>query len=431
MKSTSPYTAIDQAHLWHPYTRHSAVEEGLPLLVRGEGCYLFDDQGTRYFDGTSSWWCCALGHSHPRIVEAISEQAKDLQQSILGNLSHPKAIELAGQLAQLMPDPQRHVHFASDGSSAIEAALKISVQYRYNQGHPERFRFASLQEAYHGDTLATVSLGFIEEFHRPFSRVRNACHQLPVPPYDAEPAAAREAAKTLFETHGHELAAMVVEPLCQGAAGIRIYEASYLAYLNELCREHDVLLIVDEVATGFGRTGTMFAFEQAGIDPDIVCVGKALSAGYLPISAAIVRDAIYDTFTDGEKDCTFYHGHTFAGNPLCAAAAVAALKVYQEEDLPTRAAELNKVLADGLEALRPLDGVKDVRCLGLIGAVEFEPVPPGEEAPTRKAQTLLKAEGILVRPLGQTLYLMPPLNTPRPLLAETTARFTEAIRNVL
>lgn len=401
-----------QDHIWHPYTRRSAEDEGLPVIVRGEGIYLFDEDGRRYVDAISSWWACALGHGHPRIVAAIRRQAGDLQHSILGNLSHPPARELARKLSDLTGG-NRHVHFASDGASAVEAALKIAVQYWDNRGLEGRHRFLSFTDPYHGDTLGAVSVGYMERFHRPFRPLLFPVHRVPAPDCTFCRRGRNRAAcaQPCFEPmskaiadHANQLAAVVVEPLCQGAAGMHMYAPAYLASLAECCRAHDVLLIVDEIATGFCKTGRMFAYEHAGIRPDIVCVGKAVTAGALPLSAAIVDDRIYETFDDTRRDGTFYHGHTFAGNPIAAAAALEALAIYEEEDLANRAAHLGTVLEEGLASLAALPHVEDVRCLGMIGAVEFD----AAETAGGIAHAL-RDDGILVRPLGAVLYLILPL----------------------
>ncbi len=412
--------------IWHPYTRFSAIPQaGLPEMIRGAGIYLFDHEGRRFVDAIASWWACSLGHGHPRLLAALTAQAGHLQHSILGNLSHPAAGALAAALAALMPTPDRHVMFASDGACAVEAALKISLQYWHNTGRPERQRLACLQGGYHGDTLGTVAVGFQPGFHAPFAPMLAPALALPVPHSMADEARCRAAARALVAQEKDTLAALIVEPLCQGAAGMRMYSADYLRFLADLCAECGILLMVDEIAMGFGRTGSMFAFEQAGIDPDVVCVGKALSGGYLPISAAIVKDHIYATFSDLPVDHTFYHGHTFAGNPLATAVALEALRIYREdgflERVRARAAELET-------ALRPLalaPGVAEVRCLGLIGAVEFAGDAGADRA--RAARQSLYAQGILVRPLGPVLYLLPPLVITAEELASLTRAFCAAV----
>ncbi len=433
------YGRLDASALWHPYTRHSAARSGrLPLIVRGEGPYLFDAEGRRYFDAVASWWCCALGHSHPRLVEAIRRQAGELQHSILGNLSHPRAVELAARLAALFPDADRRVLFASDGASAVEAALKVAIQYRHNLGQPGRFRFASLGHAYHGDTLGAVSVGFLPGFHEPFRRVVFPVHRAGSPccstcPHGPDPGRCGlecfEPMRRIFASHGDELTAVIVEPLCQGAAGMRIYGPRYLRALADLCRERDVLLIHDEVAVGFGRTGRMFAFEHAGTDPDIVCLGKALSGGCLPLSATVVKRRVFDTFADEPEDHTFCHGHTFAGNPVAAAAALAALAVYEEEDIAAQAARAGARMGARFEGLRGLPGVADVRWLGMIAAVEFgADARGGGAALAARVRERLLAGGVLARPLGPVLYFMPPLVTPDDVVAGAVDRLAAAVR---
>ena len=421
--------------VWHPYTKFSAFEAGpLPDIVRGEGVYLFDSAGHRYLDAVSSWWSCSLGHGQPDIVAAIQRQAAELQHSILGNLSHPRATELAARIATLMPTPERHVLFASDGASAVEAALKIALQYWHNRGHPERKRFAYLEDAYHGDTLGAVSVGYLEGFHKPFEPILFPAFELPVPPNAAAEHAALEQIRTIFDAHGQELAALIIEPLCQGAAGMKMYSVAHLRRLAELCRERDILLIVDEIATGFGRTGRMFAFEHADIDPDIVCLGKSLSAGYLPISATVVEDAIFNTFSDKPVDHSFYHGHTFCGNPIAAAAALAALDIYERIDIAGCARRIERVFRKMIEPLAKLPQVKDVRMLGAIATVELA----GESQPNAAAmeeglpaaqairQRMLEA-GILIRPLGNVVYLMPPLTIPDDILTTLCQTLVTAV----
>lgn len=434
----SNHWKLDRDHLWHPYTRFSALDHGpLPCIERAEGVYLYTTDGRCYMDAIASWWSCALGHGHPAIVEAICRQAPKLQHSILGNLSHPCAIELAALIAQFFPDARRHVLFASDGASAVEAALKIAAQYAHNTGKPQRSRFAALRHAYHGDTLGAVSVGYIEGFHAPFRPLLNPAIMLPVPGSAAEEPTCREEAERLFAQHSDSLAALIVEPLCLCAAGMKMYPASYLAFLARLCRQHGVLLISDEIATGFGRTGRWFAFEHAGLDPDIVCLGKALSAGALPISATVVKDFIYETFADRPTDRTFYHGHTFCGNPVAAAAALAALNVYRQINMPERAMWLAQTFQTALAPLAQLKGIADVRVLGGIAAVELlHPsniaMAAGEEAvpPAQRIRQWLFDHGVLIRPLGNVVYLFPPLTISEEDLSRLLSLFTQAVAAV-
>ena len=398
--------AWDRAHVWHPYTRASAAAEGgLPFIVRGEGIHLIDAKGRRYVDAISSWWCAALGHGHPAIVSAIQQQAAQLQHSILGNLAHPGAAELAAKLAALMPTPDRHVLFASDGASAVEQALKIAVQYQHNIGQTRRTRFACLDGAYHGDTLGAMGVGYQEEWHRPFRRLLAEAVMMPFPEEEAN--FRFQIAEEILEPHAEELAEVIVEPLCLGAAGMEMYPAAWLADLAAWCKAHGVLLIVDEIAMGFGRTGRMFAFDHAGIDPDLVCVGKALTAGALPLSATIARNSVYRTFDDAH---TLQHGHTFCGNPIACAAALAALAVYENIDVARRARELGEILREELTQLAGHPRVKALRFLGAIGVVELHP-EEGARQPSlpHRIRLHLQAQGVLLRPLGNVLYLLPPL----------------------
>ena len=429
------YTDMDRDSLWHPYTKHSVAAAPMPIIREGRGVYLYDVEGRRYLDAISSWWCCNLGHGHPRLVEAIRRQAGELQHSILGSMSHPRAIELAGRLVRLFPDPDRRVFFGSDGASAVEAAHKIAVQYWANVGRPERCRFASLGDAYHGDTLGAVSVGYLDAFHRPFRPLLFPVHRANPPccaacAYGKQPETCGErcfeSMQRIIERHGRELAAVIVEPLCQGAAGMRIYSAGYLRKLAALCREREVLLIADEIAVGFGRTGRMFAFELAGIDPDIVCLGKGLSAGYLPISATVVRRRVFDTFADAPADHTFYHGHTFAGNPIAAAAAVETLRICEEEGVLARAAGAGAVLAAAMATLAGRAGVTHVRCLGMIGAFDLEGEAGAAAERAQRIRARMRDQGVLIRPLGNVIYLMLPLVTPGDVIADTVERLAEA-----
>ena len=393
--------------IFHPYTPFNAFEQELPNMVRGEGIYLFDDHNIRYVDIVSSWWACALGHSHPKVVRAIQDQANILQHSITGGMTHPKVLELADRLARLMPTPERHSVFASDGCSAVEAALKIAVQYWYNTGRPDKNWLIGMDQGYHGDSLGALAVGFVDGFHKPFEKSVSHPAKLPFPcPTDDDPDGFLPG-KAVVEQHAGQLAAVIVEPLCLGSAGMKMYSAGYLKKLSDCCAANDVLLIIDEVAMGFGRTGKRFAFNHAGIDPDMVCVGKALTAGCMPLSACIVKDVIYDTFSDaGEKDRTFYHGNTFAGHPIGCAAALAALDIYEAEDTVKYAADMAEKMKQWMQPMAEMECVKELRFLGMIGVVELKPDTKPQIA---KIKQSLWKQGYLFRPLGTMFYLMPPL----------------------
>lgn len=429
----------DIRSVWHPFTGHSNLRGApFPVIVRGQGPYLFDSDGRRYFDAISSWWACSLGHGHPRLVRALRDQAGLLQHSMLGGLTHPSAIELAERLCGLMPTPDRRVMFASDGSCAVEAALKIAVQYQRNIGRPERCRFAALSEGYHGDTTGAVSVGYVPSFHAPYRpllfdafRAESPCCGTCARGRGPERCGAEcfESMRRILDAHAAELAGVIVEPLCQGSAGMRIYPPAYLRKLAEACRLHEVPLIVDEIATGYGRTGRFFAFEHAGIDPDIVCIGKALGGGCLPISAAVVRQSIFEAFDDAAgRDRTLFHGHTFCGNPLACAAGIETLRIYDDERIVEKAAALGERMRLALAPFRDLPGVANVRSLGAIGVVELGPDSAEGAARAQKARRFMFDHGVLVRPLGPVLYLLPPLVTPHELIQETALLMADALR---
>jgi adenosylmethionine-8-amino-7-oxononanoate aminotransferase len=432
------YNEADRTSLWHPYTKHSAAREGFPVIARGKGAYLYDTAGNRYLDAISSWWACNLGHGNPRLVGALVGQARQLQHSILGNLTHPRAVELASGLAGLFPDTGRRTLFASDGASAVEAALRVAMQYWHNRGERGRTRFAAFEDAYHGDTIGAMSVGYLPGFHAAYRPVLFPVHKIKTPDCCACPAGmsrenCRRECFSLIESvireQAHELAAVIVEPLCLGAAGMKMYPAECLRRLGDLCREKRVLLIVDEIAMGFGRTGRMFAFEHAAIDPDIVCIGKGLSGGYLPISAAVVKEEIFRTFADQPQDHTFYHGHTFAGNPVAAAVAVECLGIYRDEKIVERAESAGKALAAAFEAFRSVPGITNVRSLGMIAAFDLTERGglSGVDRARRVCADMLK-KGVLIRPLGNTLYLMPPLIADKGLLKETAASLLDTVK---
>ncbi len=430
---------LDRLHVWHPYTRQSAVDAGLPVITHAQGIYLYGDDGRAYLDAVSSWWACSLGHGQPDVVKAIQDQSASLQHSILGHLVHPPAAKLGSRLAGLFRDTNRHVLFASDGASAVEAALKIAVQYWTNVGQPQRTGFASLVDAYHGDTIGAVSVGYMEGFHHALkplmfdvARAEAPCCVSCIHGQTPEHCNLDcfASMRRILQERAQTLAAVIIEPLCQGAAGMRIYSPRYLTALAEECRRKNILLIVDEIAMGFGRTGKMFAFEHAGIDPDIVCVGKALSAGYLPISATIVRDPIYESFSDRAAENTLQHGHTFTGNPICAAAALATLDVYERDHIVTRAHATGLILAAELAALGNIPGVSHIRTLGMIGAFELGPDRGSGTAKARQVRQVLQDRGILLRPLGNVIYLMPPLTTPDDVIRNTVQALAEAIQSV-
>ena len=411
--------ALDQAHLWHPYTDINAYEKGKGLCFdSAEGSYLYSIDGTPYLDGIASWWATSLGHSHPHIVDAIKEQAGILQHSLLGNLSHPQAIRLAARLADLAPGYLNHCYFAGDGSSATESALKMSIQFWANQGESSKTKFVSLEEGYHGDTLGAVGVGYVPTFHKHFEDAIRKSYVAPTPHRrgntddELDKAYALEAFKSMEdivrENH-REIAGIILEPLCQGAAGIRLYHPEYLRQVRALCDEFDLILIADEIAVGFGRTGEMFACDVAGIVPDILCLGKALTGGYLPMSVAIASDRIYESFrSDANTDRTFYDGHTYCGNPITSAAALAALDIFTSEDVVSKAEPAAAFLTQSFTAIAEYPTVEYAKTLGTIAMCAFTEEAGGAAFAKEVTQEALNM-GLFIRPLGDVLYLWPPL----------------------
>ncbi|HAK93427.1 MAG TPA: adenosylmethionine--8-amino-7-oxononanoate transaminase [Planctomycetes bacterium] len=430
--------AADLAHLWHPFTRASALAGAeFPIIERAEGVYLHDVRGRSYLDGISSWWCVNLGHRPPRIMAAIRAQLDVLDQSILGGMSHVNAVKLAERLSELAPPGLSRVLFASDGASAVEAALKIALQYQAQSGAPERTRFVALRDAYHGDTLGALGVGFVERFHRCFAPVTKAALKAASPhcfhcPCGARPETCRTECFASMEKvvaeHHASIAAVIIEPMCQGAAGMRIYPAEYLRKLRRMCDERGLLLIADEIAVGFGRTGRLFACEHAGIAPDIMCLGKALTGGVLPLSATLVTEAIYSAFgEDGDRDGTFYHGHTTCGSPIGAAAALAVCDAFAEDEVLAKAAPVMAALARGFERLARLPGIHRAATLGMASALEIADSAGGAARAQACAAAALD-RGLFIRPLGNVLYLWPPLTTTEDELARMLERLEEALR---
>jgi len=401
--TTRELAAIDKRVLWHPFTQQQGWCHEEPLIIeRARGCTLFDTDGNGYLDGVSSLWCNVHGHGHPAIDRAVREQLERVAHTTMLGLSHPGAIELAQRLVALAPRGLERVFYSDNGSTAAEVALKMAFQYWRHRGEPGRDGFICLRDAYHGDTIGSVSVGGIDLFHASFG-------PLLFDSWQAEPGDPESMAALLRE-HAGRVAAVIVEPLVQGAAGILTHPDGYLRDVRALCDEHDVLLICDEVATGFGRTGTMFACEQEGVAPDLMCVAKGLTGGYLPLAATLTSERIYAAFLgDHDELKTFFHGHTYTGNPLACAAALATLDVFERErtleELQPKIALLQELLE---ELVAPLPAVREVRRRGFMVGIELRAFPlharMGHEV-TRAA----RRRGAVIRPLGDVVVLMPPL----------------------
>lgn len=394
--------AADRAYLWHPFTQQRGWTREHPVVVeRGEGTDLIDVDGNRYIDGVSSLWCNVHGHAHPRIDAAVRDQLSKVAHSTMLGLSHRPAIELAERLVRLAPPGLTRVFYSDSGSTATEIALKMAFQYWRQRGQDRR-RFVSLRMAYHGDTIGSVSVGGIELFHSLYE-------PLLFDTLTAEPGDIGDMERLLAE-HGRDVAAVIMEPLVQGAAGMLVHPPGYLRAVRELCDRHGVLLILDEVATGFGRTGRMFACEHEGVSPDLLCLAKGISGGYLPLAATLASERIYEGFLgEHEEFRTFFHGHTYTGNPLACAAGIATLDVFGEERTLERLQPKIELLGELLEPLVAHPAVAEVRRRGFMVGIELVEHPLPMRIGHRVTLEARK-RGAIIRPLGDVVVLMPPLS---------------------
>ena len=437
---TAALAELDSTHLWHPFTQQRGWEQEPPVMIeRAAGCMLYDTDGNAYIDGVSSLWCTVHGHRHPVIDAAVRAQLDRVAHSTMLGLSHPGAAELAARLAAIAPRGLERVFFSDNGSTAVEVAVKLAYQFWQLRGQPRRTEFVCLRDAYHGDTIGSVSVGGIDLFHATFRKLLFETHH-------AEPGDARDM-RRLLEQRGERVAAVIVEPLVQGAAGMLVHPQGYLRAVRELCDEFGVLLICDEVAVGFGRTGTMFACEQEDVAPDLMCVAKGITGGYLPLAAtlttedvyaaflgehrerrtffhghtytgnplacaaALATEVIYEAFLGEHEDFrTFFHGHTYTGNPLACAAALASLDVFEAERTLERLAPKIALLARLLdERVAPLAAVAEVRRRGFMTGIALTPHPPAARRGHR-VTLAARRRGAIVRPLGDVVVLMPPLS---------------------
>ena len=418
-RTAAELAAADRRILWHPFTQQQGWSDEVPLVIdRAQGTTLYDADGNAYIDGVSSLWCNVHGHRHPRIDAAVRAQLDKVAHTTLLGLTHAPAIELAERLVELAPEGLSRVFYSDNGSTANEVALKMAYQYHHQRGEWWRSGFVCLSGSYHGDTIGAVSVGAIELFHNLYRPLLFDTHQ--ADPGDIEGLAA------ILAGHGDKLAAVIVEPLVQGAAGIRVMPAGYLRAVRELCDAHGVLLICDEVATGFGRTGTMFACEQEGVTPDFLTLAKGLTGGYLPLAATLTSERIYEGFLGAfEEFRTFFHGHTYTGNPLACAAALATLDVFEEERTLERLQPKLRRLGELLdEHVAPLQTVREIRRCGTMTGIELTDFPVSARIGHRVTREA-RERGAIIRPLGDTLVLMPPLSI-EPAVLEDLVRITAA-----
>ncbi len=418
-------TQRDRRVLWHPCTQ-MRDHETLPLIPirRGQGVWLEDFNGKRYLDAISSWWVNLFGHANPRINAAVADQLQTLEHVMLAGFTHEPVVQLSERLIGIAPRGLAHCFYASDGSAALEIALKMSFHYWQNRGEKTRARFINLANSYHGETLGALAMGDValyKETYRPLLlepitvKSPDCYHREPgesCVDYSARTFAEMEQA---LERHAGEVCAVVVEPLVQCAGGMRMYDPVYLKLLRQACDKHRVHLIADEIATGFGRTGTMFACEQAGIAPDMLCLGKGLTGGYLPLSACLTTDEVYHAFyAEYTSRKAFLHSHSYTGNPLACAAALATLDIFRDDDVIARNRSLATHMAQATASLAEHPHVSEVRQTGMILAMEMaknkktrEPFPWQERRGLAVYRHALE-HGALLRPLGDVIYFMPP-----------------------
>ena len=420
--ANADWLARSQAAVWHPCTqmRHHATLASpahLPLvpIARGSGAWLYDFDGKRYLDGISSWWTNLFGHANPRINAALKDQLETLEHVMLAGFTHQPVVELSERLSALTGGALGHAFYASDGASATEIALKMSFHYWRNVGRPEKAEFLCLAGSYHGETvgaLAVTDVAIFKDAYAPL--VRAAAHVLPSPDFRLGEAGetpadvARRAAAALaehLERHGDNIAALIVEPLVQGAAGMAMYDPEYLRLARQLCDSHEVHLICDEIAVGCGRTGSFFAHEQADIRPDLMCLSKGISGGYLPLSIVLCSDAIYEAFLDDSLARAFLHSHSYTGNPLACRAALATLDIFAQDDVLAVNREKSKKITD---ALAPVAGHPQVRHLRQRGMIAAFDVATDDPYFSRRFYRAALEHEALLRPIGNTVYLMPP-----------------------
>ena len=395
------WAALDTAHVWHPYTQHGIAPRATPI-VRGEGAYLVDADGNRLLDAISSWWVNLHGHAHPAIARAIAEQAQTLEQVIFAGFSHEPAARLAAELVTVLPPGLTRVFYSDDGSTAVEAAVKMALQYWQLRGE-RRTVIAALENAYHGDTFGAMSASARSVFTETFSEHLFEVARLP-DPTEGDTVAALE---RLLEERGGEVAAVIVEPLLLAAGGMKMWPERVLRAIRKLTADAGVLLITDEVATGFGRTGPLFACGCAAVSPDLICLSKGITGGFLPLGVTAATEEIFEAFRSEDRRRTFFHGHSYTANPLACAAARASLRLL-DDDCAIRRAAIETAHRDALDRLSSHPRVSGARVLGTVAAFDLD-AGAGYLSPVgRELAAFARGEGILLRPLGNVVYLMPP-----------------------
>lgn len=417
---------IDKEFVWHPFTQMKEYEQTDPIVIEeGRGAYLYDTEGKRYIDGVSSLWVNIHGHKVPEIDTAIRDQVDKLSHSTLLGVANPPAAELAKQLIEICPPGLKKVFYSGDGASAVEVALKMSFQYWQHQGKPEKTKFLYLENGYHGDTLGAVSVGGIDLFHSAFKPLlfetfkapSYYCYRCPLgKEYPSCEISCAKEVEEILKVHHDEVCAVILEPFVQAAGGMIVAPEGYLKMIRGYCDRYDVLMILDEVATGFGRTGKMFACQHEDVSPDIMVLGKGMTGGYLPLSATITNQKVYDAFLgDYEEFKTFYHGHSYAGNPISCAASLGNLEVFKKHNTLEHLQEKIECFEQELKEFEGLKHVGNVRSKGLMAGVELvsnkgkkTPYEPSKKIGWKVAEIAAQNE-VLIRPLGNVVVVMPPL----------------------
>jgi adenosylmethionine-8-amino-7-oxononanoate aminotransferase len=403
--------------IWHPFT--NSVLDPVPISVeRAEGVWLYTKDGGKIIDAVSSWWVNLHGHSNPRIAAAIAEQARKMEHVILAGFTHEPAEQLVAGLRKWLAPELTHLFFSDDGSTAVEVALKLAVQYFSNQGRPAKKEIIALEHGYHGDTAGAMSVSDDSPFTDPFRSMRYAVHRAPSPYLYRRPAGVTaegylelctQRLESLLREKADSIACLIVEPLLQAAGGMIVYPAEYLRRARELCAQYDVLLIADEVLTGFGRTGKMFACDLAGIVPDLICLSKGITGGFLPMGVTICTDRVEAAFHTENRMHTFYHGHSYTGNALACAAANASLQIFEDEPVFDRIAMVARINAERLEEFKKYAAVGETRQIGTIGAIELRAEDAGYLSAMRpRLYRFFLDHGVLLRPLGNVVYVLPP-----------------------
>ena len=437
----------DLKYVWHPYTQMKDCESLPPVpIARAEGVKLYDYDGKFYYDTISSWWCSVHGHNHPAIRSAIKKQLDSLEHVLFAGFTHEPAVDLAEKLVAITPRDLTKVFYSDDGSTAVETALKMSFQYWQNIGKKGKSSFLSLEGAYHGDTIGTMSVSGVDLFNKKFEPLFFKTFKTPAPHCYRCPSGKKKGecaleclrqAEEILKDNADEISAIVIEPVLMGAAGMIVYPVEYLKGIWELSRKYDVHFIADEVATGFGRTGKMFACEHAGIEPDFMCLSKGITSGYLPMGATLTTEKIFKAFYgDHDELKTFYHGHTFTGNPLSCAAAVASIDLFERENTLDKAAGISGRLDVFLKEMSELPIVGDTRGIGAVGAMELvrdkrtkEPFGISKRI-TLEVYRLGLEKGLILRPLGDVIYLLLPLCIKQDELDDVLQRTADVMRSV-